>query len=70
MPVNKPDAAQTLAQAGDLYTIEHVVLIVSRTPCIAVQYYIVTARNAPARFNRETVLGLLNHIAATVKPAH
>jgi hypothetical protein len=68
MPVNKPDAAQTLSLAGDLYAIEHLVLVVSRTPCIAVQYYIVTARDAQTQFDRKAVVGLLNHIAATVKP--
>lgn len=67
--VDKPDAAQTIAQAGDLYTVEHDVIVVSHAPCIAVQYYIVTSRGGANRVDRKALLGLLNHIAATLKPA-
>lgn len=69
--LDKPDAAQTLADAGDLYTIEHIVLIGSHTPCIAVHYYLVYARPQPGAalpaFNRQALFGLLNQIANTLK---
>ncbi|MEJ0043152.1 MAG: hypothetical protein WDM81_13490 [Rhizomicrobium sp.] len=72
--LDTPQAAQTVAEAGDLYSIEHIVVMASRTPCIAVQYTIVTARPQqgdakPSKpFDRQALIGLLNHIAATVKP--
>jgi hypothetical protein len=72
--VDKPEAVQTVAEAGDLYNIEHIVVMASRSPCIAVQYTLIYSRNsrgdpdAPKPFDRTAVIGLLNKIASTLKP--
>lgn len=71
---DSPELAATLAQPGDLYTIEHIVVMVSRTPCLAVQYVLVSSRAQPGdpaakpAFDRAAVLGLLDRIARTIKP--
>ncbi|MEJ0028173.1 MAG: hypothetical protein WDN01_19265 [Rhizomicrobium sp.] len=71
-PVDRPDAVRTVAKAGDLYTIEHIVLIGVRQPCIAAHYILVYGQgqgaNAPPAFDHAAVVGLLNRIASTVKP--
>jgi hypothetical protein len=73
--VEKPDAVQTLAAAGDLYSVEHIAIIASHAPCIAVHYVIYSrqiGRNDPAAtkpFDRAMVIGLLNKIASTLAPA-
>jgi hypothetical protein len=70
--VNKPEAVQTVADAGDLYTVEHIVMIASQTPCVAVHYTIFASqirRGDPAAakpFDRTAVIGLLNKIASTL----
>ncbi len=70
--VDKPEVARTVANAGDLYTIEHIVLIGVRQPCIAAHYILVYGQRhgsgAPPDFDRAAVIGLLNKIAATIKP--
>lgn len=73
--VDKPEAVQTIAEAGDLYIIEHVIVMASKKPCLAVHYTIVYAReqrgaaDAPKPFNREQLFNLLNAIGNTLKPA-
>lgn len=70
-PLDKPDAVRTVAQAGDLYTIEHIVLIAVKTPCIAAHYTLVYHQpyaGGPPPFDRARVIGLLNAIAATIRP--
>jgi hypothetical protein len=68
-----PDLAHTLAET-DLYDSEHVVRIVSRTPCIAVQVFVVSARiqqgdpQAPKPFDRAALFELVSRIAATFTP--
>ena len=37
-PVKKPEVVHTLAEPGDLYTMEQVVMIASKAPCLAVHY--------------------------------
>jgi len=70
--VDKPDAIQTTADAGDLYSIEHIAMIASHVPCIAVHYVIVSGRiarddpGAAKPFDRAAVIGLLNKIASTL----
>ncbi len=72
VPIDKPDVVRTVANAGDLYTIEHIVLIGVRQPCIAAHYILVYGQNhgpsAAPPFDRAAVLGLLNKIASTIKP--
>ena len=72
VPVDKPEVVRTVANAGDLYTIEHIVLIGVRQPCIAAHYILVYGQrhgaDAPPAFDRAAVLGLLNKIASTIKP--
>jgi hypothetical protein len=69
-----PDEAHTLAQPGDLYSTEHLVRIVSRTPCIALQIYLTYEQPRPRapkptpQFDRAAVFALLSRIAATLKP--
>ncbi len=46
--VDKPDVAQTVAEAGDQYVIEHLVMMISPKPCLAVHYIIVAARSGKA----------------------
>lgn len=70
-PVDKPEAVRTVAQAGDLYTIEHIVLIAVKKPCIAVHYTLVYRQHAaggPPPFDRASIVGQLNAIAATIRP--
>lgn len=70
-PVDKPDVVRTVAQAGDLYTIEHIVLIAVRKPCIAAQYTLVYHQpyeGGPPPFDHAKIIGLLNAIAATIRP--
>jgi hypothetical protein len=69
--VNKPDAVQTVADAGDLYTVEHIVMIASQAPCLAVHYVIFASQirrgdSAVKPFDRTAVIGLLNKIASTL----
>lgn len=66
--VDKPEAVQTVADAGDLYTIEHVAIIASKAPCIAVHFIIVAAKQGTA-YNRQALFGMLNGIAQTLRPA-
>jgi hypothetical protein len=69
-----PDAAHAIAEPGDLYSVEHMVRIVSHTPCIAVQIYLVYARPRPhdtkpvPPFDRAAVFTLLSRIVGTLKP--
>jgi hypothetical protein len=69
-----PDAAHAIAEPGDLYSVEHMVRIVSHTPCIAVQIYLVYARPRPhdtkpaPPFDRAAVFALLSRIVGTLKP--
>ena len=71
-PIDKPDAVRTVANTGDLYTVEHIVLIGVRQPCIAAHYILVYGQrhgaDGPPDFDRTTVIGALNAIAATIKP--
>ncbi len=73
--LDKPEMVRTLAEPGDLYTLEQAVVLVSRTPCIAVHYYIAYARPRPgdphasAPVDRDGLFKVLGAIAATVKPA-
>jgi hypothetical protein len=74
-PEIKPDAVRSIAQAGDLYTIEHIVLLATKTPCIAAHYIIVTRRisgndpAAPKPFSEKALFAYLNDIAATLRLA-
>jgi hypothetical protein len=67
------DAAHTEAHAGDLYDVEHLVRIVSRTPCLAVQVFLVYGQDRPddphppPPFNRGALFSLLNQITATLQ---
>ncbi len=69
-----PDAAHAIAEPGDLYSVEHLVRIVSHTPCIALQIYLVYAQPRPRDpkptppFDRSAVFAALSRIAATLKP--
>lgn len=65
--VSKPEAVQTLAEAGDLYTIEHVVMMVAPRPCLAVHYIIAAARSGKP-FDHGKLLDNLNGIAKTIRP--
>ena len=67
--VDKPEVADTMAQAGDLYTIEHIVIVAGKTPCLAVHYVIVSARSGAKPFDREALIGYLNKITATLRAA-
>ncbi len=70
-----PVMAHTLAEPGDVYAIEHIVQMVSRTPCLAVQVTLVyrqTPLHAPhpePQFDRRQLFALLDEIVASLKPA-
>ena len=64
--VDKPELVQTTAEAGDQYMIEHVVVMVSKTPCMAVHYIIVTAREGKP-INHTKLLEFLSAIAKTIR---
>jgi hypothetical protein len=66
--VNKPELVDTLAQAGDLYTIEHVVVLAGKAPCLAVHYVIVSAKSGGKPFDRDALINFLNKITATLRP--
>lgn len=66
--VDKPEVTQTIAEAGDQYVIEHLVVMVSQTPCLAVHYIIVAARAGKA-FDHAKLVDYLNGIAKTIRPA-
>jgi len=72
IPVDKPDAVRTIAQAGDRYTVEHFVIVASHTPCIAVHYFVNSARlgagGGVKPFDEAALIALLNAIAGTLKP--
>lgn len=74
MQEDTPDLAHTLAEPGDMYAVEHIVRIVSRAPCLALQIYLVYAQirphdpAPPKPFDRAAVFALLSRIAATLKP--
>ncbi|MEI9887004.1 MAG: hypothetical protein WDN08_10995 [Rhizomicrobium sp.] len=69
-----PDLAHTRAEPGDLYIVERIVHIASRSPCVALQIYLVSDRiragdpNKPAAFDRPALFHLLSSIAVTLKP--
>jgi hypothetical protein len=67
--VDKPEVADTIAMTGDLYTIEHVVIVARKAPCLAVHYVIVSARGGAKPFDREALINFLNKITATLRPA-
>lgn len=68
--IDKPDVARTITQAGDLYAIENIVVIVAQKPCLAAHYIIAFRRGpgAPPQFDYQKLIGLLNAMAATIKP--
>jgi hypothetical protein len=66
--VDRPDLTQTVAEAGDQYVIEHLVLMVSEKPCLAVHYIIVAARTGKA-FDHAKLVDYLNTIAKTIRRA-
>jgi hypothetical protein len=65
--LDKPEAVQTVAEAGDQYVIEHLVVMVSQKPCLAVHYIIVAARQGRA-FDHAKLVDYLNGIAKTIRP--
>jgi hypothetical protein len=65
--VDRPEAVQTTAQAGDLYTIEHVVVMVAKSPCLAVHYIIVSGKSGKP-FDHAALMTGLNKIAGTIRP--
>ncbi|MBV9905241.1 MAG: hypothetical protein JO346_11755 [Alphaproteobacteria bacterium] len=68
--LDKPEAIQTVADAGDLYTIEHIAILASSKPCIAVHYIIVNARpHAPLKpVNHDALVQFLGKMSETLKP--
>ncbi|HXC56846.1 MAG TPA: hypothetical protein VNU97_16220 [Rhizomicrobium sp.] len=68
-----PTLASTLAEPGDMYDVEHIVRIVSQTPCIAVQVFLVYAQSRPhdpkpvPQFDRHALLAVLDGIVATMR---
>ena len=66
--VDKSEMVQTIAEAGDQYVIEHLVLLLSQKPCLAVHYIIVAARQGRS-FDHAKLVEYLNAIAKTVRPA-
>ena len=66
-PVDKPEVVQTVAEAGDQYVIEHLVVMVSQKPCLAAHYIIVAARQGRA-FDHAKLVDYLNAIAKTIRP--
>jgi hypothetical protein len=71
LAVDKPDVARTISQPGDRYIVEHVVIIASHTPCIAVHYYINSARfergDGKQPFDEAALIAALNRIAGTIR---
>ncbi|MBS0472308.1 MAG: hypothetical protein JSR60_14645 [Proteobacteria bacterium] len=71
--LDKPDRVHTIAEAGDLYTLEQAVVIATQKPCIAVHYYMAFARLRPGdprkAIDRQQLYNLLGAIASTVQPA-
>ena len=69
--IDKPDVARTITQAGEMYAIEHIVVIVAQKPCLAAHYVIAFRRGpgSPPQFDYQKLIGLLNAMAATIKPA-
>ncbi|MEI9989956.1 MAG: hypothetical protein WDM86_07945 [Rhizomicrobium sp.] len=71
MPVDKPDAVRTIAQPGDRYIVEHFVIVLSHTPCVAVHYFVNSARLRPGDgkkpFDEGALVAYLNRIAETLK---
>ncbi len=69
--VDKPEAVRIVAEPGDKYVVEQAVLIVSRTPCIAVHYYIayerLTRNDGRHEFDHEQLYKALGVIAGTLK---
>lgn len=65
--VDKPGVVQTVAEAGDQYVIEHLVIMVSEKPCLAAHYIIVAARQGKA-FDHAKLVDYLNGIAKTIRP--
>ncbi|HWD29022.1 MAG TPA: hypothetical protein VG387_17750 [Rhizomicrobium sp.] len=66
--IDKPDLVDTTAQAGDLYTIEHIVILARQSPCVAVHYVIVSARSGGTPLDREGLINFLNKITGTLRP--
>ena len=66
--VDKPEVTQTVAEAGDLYTIEHIVVMAAPKPCLAVHYFIVSARSGKP-YDHAKLVEYLNSIAKTIRPA-
>ena len=71
IPVDKPDVARTIAQPGDRYIVEHFVIVASRAPCIAVHYFVNSARLSPGdgrkAFDEAALIAYLNRITGTLK---
>ena len=67
--VDKPDVVDTVAQAGDQYIIEHIVIVARQTPCLAVHYVIVSARAGGKPYDRDGLIAALNRITGTLRPA-
>lgn len=76
MPDDTPDFARLTAEPGDLYGIEEIVHVVSRTPCVAVHYYIeysqIDQRNANMYrpYDRTALLALFDRIRASLTLTH
>ena len=66
--IDKPELVDTMAQAGDLYTIEHIVIMARPAPCLAVHYVIVSARSGAKPFDRDALIAMLNKISGTLRP--
>jgi len=70
-PVDKPDVVRTIAQPGDRYIVEHFVVVASHTPCIAVHYFVNSARlsrgDGKKPFDEAALIAYLNHITETLK---
>ena len=71
--VDKPEVVRTVAEPGDRYGLEQVVLMAFKSPCIAVHYFVAYARPQPddphpaAQFDRKALFDLLGTIAATLR---
>ena len=69
-----PVMAHTLAEPGDVYVVEHIVQMVSKAPCLAVQVTLVYGQtrlhdsHPVPPFHRDMVFALLDSIVATLKP--
>jgi hypothetical protein len=66
--VDKPDLVDTVAQAGDQYIIEHIVILARPSPCLAVHYVIVSARGGAKPVDRDGLIAALNKITGTLRP--